>query len=553
VRWGFLLAVALVLGSGTARAQEGVTLGSPHRGGTLHLSADNSGGTLDPQINYTSQYQQLFADVYDGLLTTAKAPGVAGIAVVADLAEAVPQPQDGGRTWVFTLRDGIKFSDGRPVTVDDVLATFRRIFKVGSPTAGAFYSAIVGGDACMASPATCTLSGGIETDPATRRITFHLSRPDSEFLQKISFSQAVIVPADTPTHDIGNDPVPSTGPYRIVSYDPNRGMRLERNPFFHVWSGIAQPDGYVDAIQYDFGLDDEAQVTAVENGHYDWMYNDKPQDRLGELGARYASQLHVQPMFALMFLPMNTHLAPFDNPLARKAVNYAVDRHALTLLFGGPALASPLCTMTPPDFPGGDVACPYSAHPSEDGAWHGPDLARARELVRQSGTAGQRVTLVVMNRSIDVAMGTYLRNVLQSIGYVADVKPISAGIQFTYIQNSSNKVQIALTEWFADYASPSNFLDDLLGCENFHPNSDSSINMAGYCNPKAQAKMMRALQTTDAAERDDLWRDAARTIMDDAPTAPLVRIRYLDFVSNRVGNYLYTTLYHLCFSCVWVK
>jgi len=530
-----------------------VSPGAGHRGGTLRLTADNSGGTLDPQINYTSQYQQLFADVYDGLLTYAKAPGMAGTAVVADLAEAVPEPQDGGRTWVFTLRDGVRFSDGRPVTVDDVAATYRRIFKVGSPTAGAFYGAIAGADACLAAPATCTLAGGIETDAATRRVVFHLLHPDSEFLQKVAFSHAVIVPADTPAHDVGNAAVPSTGPYRIVSYDPNSTLRLERNPYFHVWNALAQPDGYVDAIQYDFGLDDEAQVTAVENGHYDWMYNDKPQDRLGELGARYASRVHVQPMFALWYLAMNTHLAPFDNVLVRQAVNLAVDRHAVTLLFGGSALASPTCTMVPAGFPGGDIACPYSAQPTDDGAWHAPDLARARALVRQSGTAGQRVSLVVMNRSIDMAVGTYLRNVLQAIGYQAEVKPISAGVQFTYIQNTNNRVQVALTQWFADYASPSNFLDDLLGCENFHPGSDSSINMAGYCSAVAQSAMMQALQTTDKTRSDELWRQAARTVMNDAPTAPLIQIRYLDLVSARMGNYLYTMLYHLCFSCVWVR
>ncbi|GBQ70952.1 peptide ABC transporter substrate-binding protein [Ameyamaea chiangmaiensis NBRC 103196] len=549
-----ILALGLVVSSGRAGAQApGETLGSPHRGGTLRLTADSSGGTLDPQINYTSTYLQLFSVLYDGLLTFPKVEGMAGTRVVADLADHVPEPEDGGRTWRFTLRQGVRFSDGRPVTTDDVVASFRRLFKVGAPTAGAFYGAIVGADACLAHPASCTLEGGIEADPDSRQVIFHLSRPDGEFLQKIAFPHAVILPADTPAHDVGNQPVPTTGPYRIVSYDPNRALTLDRNPAFRMWSAEAQPDGYVDHILYSFGLDDEAETTAVENGHYDWMYEDKPQDRLGELGARYASQLHIQPLFAFWYLPMNTRRAPFDNVLARRAVNYAIDRRALTMLYGGPALATPLCSMVPPVFPGGDIACPYTRDPTPDGRWHGPDLERARALVRQSGTAGQHVTLIVANRSIDIGMGTYVRNTLESIGYHVDMKPLNIAIQFPYIQNTNNHVQIALTDWFADYASPSNFLDDLLGCENFHPGSDSSINMAGYCNQTAQDLMIRALATTDTVAQADLWRQAARIVMDDAPTAPIMSMRYLDFVSARVGNYVYTMLYHLCFSRVWVQ
>ncbi len=72
-------------------ASMGVTAGSPHRGGTLHLTADASGGTLDPQINYTSEYIQLFVNMYDGLVTYRQADGAKGLEVVPDLAEALPE------------------------------------------------------------------------------------------------------------------------------------------------------------------------------------------------------------------------------------------------------------------------------------------------------------------------------------------------------------------------------------------------------------------------------------------------------------------------------
>lgn len=529
-----------------------------HRGGTLRLVASASGGTLDPQINYTAKYINLFAVVYDGLTTFKKVPGPDGNTVVADLAENLPTPQDGGLTYVFTLRPDIRFSNGKILTTADVTASIRRIFKVGSPTAGSFYSAIVGAEACLKTPATCTLKGGLEEDPARRTVTFHLTQPDTEFLQKLAFTHAVIVPAETPDHDSGNVPIPSTGPYAITAYDPNKFLTLGRNPAFRQWSAEAQPEGYPDAIAYTFGIPDEAAVTAVENGQYDWMADAIPMDRLGELGSRYTAQTYVMPHAAMYFLPMNVNLPPFNVQKARQAVNYAVNRKAMVIFYGGPGIARPLCGMLPSSLPAATDFCFYTkeASPSAPAqTWHSPDLEKARQLVKESGTSGQKVTLITANTSIDLAMGTWIRDMLQAIGYQATLRPLSSSVAFNYMQNSSNKVQIALKDWSADYPSPSNFLDDLLGCENFHPNSDSSINIPGFCNKQIQTLMDRAktdvsltLQQTEA-----LWRQADRLVMEQAPIAPLIEKDTVLITSPRLGNFFYTTVNQVFFSQVWVQ
>lgn len=554
----FALVAALLPGMGgsiSPAAAQG-TQGSPHRGGTLRLTAMTSAGTLDPQINYTSQYMQVMSVVYDGLLTYPKIQGPAGRQVVPDLARAMPDMLDGGRTWVFTLRDGIRFSNGAPVTVRDVAASLRRIFRVGAPTAGSFYGTIRGADACLRDPDHCTLADGVETDAATGRITIHLNEPDSEFPQKMAFGHAVVLPADTPPHDLGNEAAPGTGPYRIVASSPERGMRLERNPFFHEWSETAQPDGYVDAIVYDYGLSEEDAVTAVERGQYDWMAGLKPLDRLGEIGSRYTAQVHVYPLYGLLFMPMNVNIPPFDSILARQAVNYALDRRAMTILYGGSAIAAPLCRMVPPGLLPGDGACAWTLgadpdHPAD--GWHHPDMARARELVRQSGTAGQEVTLIVPATAMYASMGAYLRDMLQAMGYRARLHPLSPAMEGSYVQNSGNNVQISLMGWYADYASPSNFLDTLFGCENFHKGSDNSINISGLCDRVMQDLTQRIRNTPDPQAAEALWRQVDDRITRLAPAAPMISISYVDLVSPRLGNYFATRLYHMAFSRVWVQ
>ena len=531
---------------------------SAHRGGTLRLTADASGGTLDPQINYVSTNAQIFAVTNDGLTTYAHVDGPGSAVVVPDLADSLPTPLDGGRTYVFHLHPGVRFSTGQPVRPSDVLATMQRIFKVGSPTAGSFYGGIVGAAHCLKDALHCTLAGGVEADDAAGTVTFHLTQPDGEFFDKLAMPHASVVPADTPGHDLGNVPAAATGPYEITEFDPNHGMVLERNPYFRVWSAVAQPEGYVDRIQYDFGLGDEAQVTAVENGQYDWMFNNKPLDRLAELGDRYASQVHIQNMFAIFYMPMNMNLPPFDNLEARQAVNYAVNRRAMAILFGGSAVADPLCEMVPTGIPGRIDRCFYSSGADPDHsvpAWQKPDLARARALVEASGTKGAKVTLIAPNRAIDVSMGLYLQNTLQQIGYDTSVKFVTDSVAFNYIQNTSNKVQISLTDWYADYPAPSNFLDDLFGCENFHPGSDSSINISGVCDAHLQATMDRAgrISVTDPAAGNALWAQAGRQVMQLSAAAPLIQFKYVDLVSRRLGHYTYTLLTHMLFSQVWVR
>ncbi len=529
-----------------------------HRGGTLRLTSDEAGGTLDPQINYLSQTWQIFTVTNDGLTAFAKLDGPRSTTIVPDLADALPEPQDGGRTYVFRLHPGLRFSTGQPVRPEDVVASMQRLFKVGSPTAGSFYGGIVGAELCLKHPPRCTLAGGVEADDRAGTVTFHLVQPDGEFFDKLAMAHATILPAETPARDLGNTPPAATGPYRIAAYDPNHGMILERNPYFHVWNPLAQPDGYVDRIQYDYGLTDEAQTTAVENGHYDWMYDNKPLDRLGELGDRYPDQVHIQNLFALFYMPMNVNLAPFNNLEARQAVNYAVNRAAMAIFYGGAAVADPLCEMVPSGIPGRADRCLYSKgadpdHPARQ--WQKPDLARARALVERSGTKGAKVTLIVPNRAVDMSMGIYLQNTLRQIGYDVSIKFVTFAISLNYIENTNNHVQISLTDWYADYPAASNFLDDLFGCENFHPGSDSSINMSGLCDRTIQDTIERAVRVsaTDKKAGVALWSRVSDQIMQISAAAPLIQMKYVDFVSRRLGNYTYTSLYHLLFSRVWVQ
>jgi peptide/nickel transport system substrate-binding protein len=398
---------------------------------------------------------------------------------------------------------------------------------------------IVGADVCLKKPKTCDLSKGVVADDAARTVTFHLAKADPEFLYKLAVPFAFVVPPDSPNKDISTSPLPGTGPYMFAEYSPNKQIRIVRNPHFKEWSKDAQPDGNPDEIVMKFGLTVEAEVTQVENGQADWVFDQLPADRLPEISQKYADQTHVNSLTAVWYMALNTRVAPFDNVNVRKAVNYAADRNALVKIVGGPQLGVPTCQILPPNFPGYKPYCPYTANPSSSGKWTAPDLAKAQQLIDASGTKGQNVAVVTTTDEVGKSLGLYVVGLLNKLGYKASLKALAGGVQYPYVQNSKNKVQVGFSSWYQDYPAASDFINVLLGCGSFVPNSDASPNIAEFCDKGIQAKIDKALETgiTNPDAANAQWAQIDHEITDQAPWLAMFNPKLIDFVSKRVTGY----------------
>ena len=535
-------------------ALPGVALAAGHRGGTFIALATTNGGTADPQVNATPQFAQLFQVTQDGLTAFRKGSGPAANSVVADLATALPRSDDGGRTWTLQLRTGVRYANGARVRPRDVRFTFERLFKVHAATASSLYGGLAGSAACLANPATCTLASGISV--SGRTIAFHLLQPDPTWPQKLALPQAALLPPSVGAEEIGTDVsrLTGTGPYYWASYAPARQLVLRRNPYFKVWAPAAQPDGHVDRIVERFGLGIEAEVTQVERGQADWVVDDVPADRLRELVTRFAPQLHVNQLPADWYIALNVNIKPFNQLAARQAVNLAIDRNKLVRLFGGPQRAAPTCQVLPPGFPGYAPYCPWTLGGAAP--WSAPDLARAKQLVQQSGMTGVRVNIVVSDDPVQKAIGRYIQVVLFKLGFDPRVKALPEGVQYPYVQNSRNRVQAGLAQWHQDYPAPSDLLDGLLGCDAFVPDSDSSPNISGFCDRKTVQPLMEqaiALGATRPQAAEPLWRQVDRRLTDLAVWLPLFNPKQIDLVSKRVGNYRWSPQLHLMPSLLWVR
>jgi YVTN family beta-propeller protein len=527
--------------------------GRAHRGGTLTLhDAPDSFDSLDPSRGYARSSWMTLITTNDGLAGFKRVGGNDGGQIVPDLAVSLPTPSEGGKTYTFQLRANVHFSTGALVRPRDVLRTFERSFQP-LEFGPVFYGAIVGAKACGRRPAHCDLSAGIVIDDASRTVTFHLTEPDPDFLYKLALPPAFIVPAASPNGE-SRRPLPATGPYMVKSYTPKHGVRLIRNPQFREWSKAAQPDGYPDRIDWKLGEKLVQDVRAVERGTADGIFFvPVPPGLLHEMTTQYASQVHVSPLPRTNYLFLNTRAPPFDDVRVRRAVSYAVDRKVFVDLAGGPEYAQPTCQMLPPNFAGYRRYCPFTLNPSSGGFWTAPDLAKAQQLVRASGTSGMRVTYWSEPRY--AADAPAVLSLLQRLGYKPRLKSFSTiDAWLRGVVDSRHKAQIGLIGWTADYPAPSEFSVPQLSCRSFSPRSSQNGNLAEFCDPKIDAEIRRALsaQASDPQAARALWAQVDRKTVDQAPHVPLTNPRGIDLVSPRVGNYQYNPQWGALIDQLWV-
>jgi peptide/nickel transport system substrate-binding protein len=497
--------------------------GRGHRGGRLIVV---SGGfsTFDPALVATTTSNVADGLVYDGLTAVRRTGGAEGTQIVPDLATTLPSPTNGGRTYTFRLRPGIRYSNGQPVRPEDIRRGLERYLALSGFPASDWK--IVGASAC--SKRACDLSGGVVTGPGT--VTIRLTEPNPRLLLQLAAVSPA--PPGTPLRAVSGKGPPGTGPYLVESLVPDREATLVRNPRFRVWSPAARPDGYPDEIVWRLGVGKDA-VDDVASGRSDVLLAETPPARLPELKTRYPSQLHLAPQNATTFLFLNTRQPPFDDIRVRRALDFAVDRAKAAALEGGPDLAQPTCQLVPPTLPGYVRYCPYA----------GPDLEQAKRLVAASGTRGQ--TVVVWSMPYFDGDARYVVSLLQQLGYRARLKRFpDLSTYFGTLEKTHP--QAGFAGWFG-LQLPSDIFETL-GCA-------LSQNWADFCDRGVDREVQRLiqLQASDPEAAAKLAAKIDRTLVDRAPWVPLWTPRLVDFVSRRVGNYQFNAYDSTLLDQLWVR
>jgi YVTN family beta-propeller protein len=553
---------AMVAVGSSVWVASGAFAASSHVGGTLTVAGPLvPGGAvgIDPASAYvqTTTLRALRL-VYDGLVTFHVAGGSAGLTIVPDLATAVPRPSDGGRTYSFTLRRGVRFSDGTPVRASDIKRGVLRSLTVATFGGGwASTVGIVGAEHCGQPRTRCDLSRGVIVDDATGSIVFHLDAPAPDFLFKLpNFGLATLRGAPATE---SKTPLPGTGPYRISQYRQGEVFVLTRNKYFHQWSFAAQPAGYPDTIRWVKTPDRATALADVLAGRADLVRlpggrsDVVSQATTNMVRKQHPGQFHVENPFQLDWMYLNTTVAPFNDVRVRQAINYAVDRRKIVDIYGGAARALPTCQMLPPDFPGYQPHCPYSTGPSE-APYDGPNLVKAQALAAASRTRGMAVTVTGTNAPVSHAANTYLAEVLRSLGYHTHLQELTDDTYHALLNNPNARWQILeATGWWVDYPAASDFYLNLFSCR---PAAlENGLLAARPCNRDLDALAEQAYHAegTDPGTARADWAAIDRKLTDAATILALDNELEATVVSQRVGNYQSSPELGPLLSQIWVR
>jgi peptide/nickel transport system substrate-binding protein len=507
-----VIACAALAGCGSGGSQDD---------GTLRGTYSSFPEYLDPGLSFSLEGATALANTYVPLLTYAHANGKAGTELIPGLAEALPKIDQGGRRYTLQLRPGLEYSDGTPVRASDFRFAVERLIRLNS-AGTSFYMNIEGAERFAE-----TRKGGIagiETDDESGRIVIHLREPDGSFSYVLALMYAAPLPPGTPAEDQTAKPPPATGPYVITKVKPGRSWEYERNPAWEKANGEAMPQlpgGHVDRIAFEVRSNPITQVEEVERGQVDWMKNPPPPERYPEVKREFeGTQFREEPTISIYYFWMNTQEPPFDDVRVRQAVNYAIDPEALERIYAGTIDRAQ--QVLPAQMPGYRKIELYPH-----------DLQRAKKLVAEADPADRDVTVWTNNLPPNDEAGEYYQQVLNSLGFDAQLKAVNAASYFTLIGNAGTpNLDTGWSNWFLDYPHPDDYFAPQLSSESILPNGNT--NWANFSDPAVDAKIkeLGRQQLSPQVERE--YGDLDEAVMKQAPWAPFGSLTLGTFVAENV-------------------
>jgi peptide/nickel transport system substrate-binding protein len=472
-------------------------LGAAASAQVLEIGYDQNPAGLDPHLATAfSTFSINNGLIYEGLTAIDKdlrvQPGLASRWTIAP----------DGKTYTFTLRPGVRFHDGSAMDSTDVAASIRRVLSkdIASPLASRL--------AAVDAVAT----------PDANTVVLTLKEPSAPLL--VSLATIAIVPKAFEANKDALQRAPmGTGPFKFGEWQPNSFVRLDKHAAY--W-GQGQPK--LDGIKFNIVPESATRQVGIGNGQYAILPNIDAATALqlrGRPGVRLVETLEL----AYTLVGLNTSKPPFDNPKAREAVNYALNRAEIVqaALFGAGVPGGPLSPAV------ADFARPVADYPC-----YRHDPAKAQALLKEAGHSGPvAITLNVLPRQDIRDIAQVVQAQLNKAGFKVELKNQELG-QFIQDWRNSNFDAFASTN--AGSPDPDDYF-----FRTFR--TGGSTNVFKYSNPRVDALLDQARATVDPAQRKAAYNEVQGILACEGPIAHIAygqlftalrqNVQGFDIIANR--------------------
>lgn len=523
-------AVALVLSGCSAGGQASASGSASQttRGGTLTILASSS------DINFDPAQSQSLAITSLGLvhrrLTAWKVEHGKPTQVVPDLATTTGTSSDGGRVWTYTLKSGLKFSNGKPITSADIKYGLERSFAPELSGGLSYHKTLLEGGSSYKGPFNGKQLDSIET-PNARTIIFHLNKPYGDWPWVASTAAFAPVPkADDDLKNYGKKPI-SSGPYVVQSNTSGSGAVLVRNKF---WNNDTVRTAGPNKIVWKLGQDPSVSAQSIAAGSGDaansFSSDFVPPAQITQISnnPQEKNLLLTSGPGALAYLAFNTQRPALKNVKVRQALEYAVDKNSYLLASGGKISGSIATTLITPGIPGRRVYDLYKAPATGD-------VAKAKSLLQAAGVSNLKLNLSVANDATSLAQAQAIQAGLKRAGVTVTLKPEDPNTFYTTITANKVNYDLVLSSWQPDYPSANGNISPLFGSDQI---GGGNFNLSRFSDPQVDKLIAQAQGTVDQTAAGKIWAQADRAILEQAPVVPLIYTKNTFIRGANVKNFV---------------
>lgn len=478
--------------------------------------------TVDPAMSRDATSARVIYDLFEGLTSFDQKNGT-----IAGLAESWDISPD-GKMYTFHLRDKLKFSDGSPLTANDVVYSWQRLAdpKIGSPYSNLVFG-IVNGQDVVAGKKAVTELGVSTTDSKT--VVIKLTNPNPAFLQICAMPNTTVV-SQANVEKYGSDwtnknHIVTSGAYTIGEWVIKGHMLLTKNNDYYAAANVQ-----VAKIKFLPIVDQSASFNQYKTGEVDITFS-TPVDQYQQVQVDYPDQLHTVSMEALYYYDFNMVADKYKNNLKlRQALSMAVDRNALVQQVLGqgqlPAYSYVSKTIENGKFADNDYSWSTWSQANQ--------IIKAKELFNQAGYGPSHpLEITISYNTLDqhkkVALA--IASMWQQAFGASSIKVVTENQEWkTFIQaRQKGNYDIARDGWTADYDNVGTYTDLFL-CNN-------PLNKSKYCNPEYDKLIYAAQATQNSEERVKLINQALQIAENDYAIIPLYQYTYYRLVNPRVKGY----------------
>lgn len=510
-----LLAMSVIASSANAAVvPEGTALAPAQE---LVRNNGSEPATLDPHKVESDVEFNIINDTFDGLVAVRK-DGT----IEPRLAERWENKAD--NVWVFHLRPGITWSDGEPITAEDVVWSWRRLVSpdIGSPYASYLGNMHIVNAAEIAEGKKSPDTLGVKAlDDQTVEIT--LTQPTAAFLNMLA--HPTLVPIDkTAVERFGDrwtrpEHFVSSGAYRVTEWKVNERIVGERNKRY--WDDAHT---VINKVTWLAVTSQTADVNRYKAGEIDITYT-IPLNQYAQLKKTLSDEVHTEPQLATYYYEFNTTKAPFNDPRVRRALNMGLDKDIIAEKVLGQG-QRPAWVVSQPEIGGITLKNPdYAAWPREK------RLSEAKRLLSEAGfTEAHPLTFRLLYNTLEshqriaiAASSMWKKN----LGVVATLQNQEWKTMLDTMHTGN--FDVVRYAWIADYDDASTFLN------NFR--TGNSENTAKYSNPAYDEALANAAKAPDSAQRGHYYQQAEDILSEDVPAIPVYHYVRSQLVKPYVGGF----------------